>query len=415
MTQAKSVSPLEMVRSALPATRRANRLPIYVAIGVLVLSGSVIIYGIASRGLSRGQAQWSDDASGLPASNFGDRLKDGIADGIIAAPAPPQLPIPAPLPVQPPPPAAAVASETTPPVIDDWQERLTREHDEQVLRELNRQQLMALQADRTALEAPIAVDLGALDRAPMSLPPNMPASSMRPDLSGLLARAQGETEDGDQQAAKLAFLQQGNAGRDGVLDQTVAHSSSPFELKRGSVIPAVLLTGINSDLPGRIIAQVSQNVFDSATGRHLLIPQGSRLFGRYDADVTFGQDRVLVVWTDLVFPNGDTLLLEGMAGSDSQGYGGFTDEVDPHYPEIFGTALLVGLIGAGVDMLMPDDSDGADDDSGDAVRGSLGERFGEVGSKSMDRNLDVQPTLTIRTGYVFNVIVEEDLRLARAW
>jgi hypothetical protein len=100
---------------------------------------------------------------------------------------------------------------------------------------------------------------------------------------------------------------------------------SRYELKRGSVIPATLITGINSDLPGRITAQVSQNVYDSATGHYLLVPQGTKLLGRYDNKVSFGQSRVLVVWTDMIFPNGSTLQLVAMAGTDAEGYGGFTD------------------------------------------------------------------------------------------
>src|SRR5690606_38200477 len=121
------------------------------------------------------------------------------------------------------------------------------------------------------------------------------------------------------------------------------------ELKRGSVIPASLITGINSDLPGRIIAQVSQNVFDSATGHNLLIPQGAKLFGRYDSNISFGQRRVLVVWTDIVFPDGSTLQIAGMAGADAAGFSGFTDKVNNHYVRTFGSAVLVALIGAGTE------------------------------------------------------------------
>ena len=145
---------------------------------------------------------------------------------------------------------------------------------------------------------------------------------------------------------------------------------SPFELKRGSVIPATLVTGINSDLPGRITAQVSQNVYDSATGHQLLIPQGAKLFGRYDSDVSFGQSRVLVVWTDIIFPNGSTLQIGGMAGTDSAGYGGFKDKVDNHYLRTFGSAILVALIGTGTDLLQPQDRSGigATDSAADAAR-----------------------------------------------
>src|SRR3954454_12085272 len=124
--------------------------------------------------------------------------------------------------------------------------------------------------------------------------------------------------DPNGQSGKLSFLNQPTDAQ-GYLAHLVQEPLSPYELKKGSVIPATMITGVNSDLPGRIIAQVSQNVYDSATGRYLLIPQGSRLFGRYDAASPTGRERVLVVWTDLTFPNGSTLHLGAMAGTDQAG------------------------------------------------------------------------------------------------
>ena len=186
---------------------------------------------------------------------------------------------------------------------------------------------------------------------------------------------------------------------------------SPYELKRGSVIPATLVTGINSDLPGRITAQVSQNVYDSATGRHLLIPQGSKLFGRYDSNVSFGQNRVLVVWTDIIFPNGSTLQIGGMAGTDAAGYGGFKHRVNNHYLRTFGSAVLVALIGAGTDMMISQDRNafGTANSAEDAARRSFAETFGRMSEQTVSRNLNVQPTLEIRPGYRFNVLVDQDI------
>lgn len=414
MSDTSPASPLRPVLSALPKPRRANRLPIYAALAVVVVSGAVIVYGIGSRGLGRGGSDWTDDAAGLPASNFGDRLKEGVPDGIINAPSPPSTRAPSPVP------QATVVSdvarpEPSTPVVEDWQDRLVREHDEQMLREVQRQQLAALQADQTALDAPIAVALPQRDGAAEPLAPSSAPSSMRPDLSSLypvLNSSVGQN-DPNQQEAKQRFMAQSGSPT-GVLAQQVTAQRSPYELKRGSVIPAVLLTGINSDLPGQIIAQVSQNVFDSATGHQLLIPQGAKLLGQYDSEVSFGQDRVLVLWTDLVFPDGATLRLEGMAGSDSQGNAGFADQVDRHTWEIFGSALLLATVGAGVDMLMPD---GQSDSQGvqDALRGNFAESFGEAASVSLDRNMSVQPTLTVRPGYVFNVIVEQDIEFSRSY
>lgn len=226
---------------------------------------------------------------------------------------------------------------------------------------------------------------------------------------------QGEN-DPNGQSAKTAFFNQDLTDL-GYLPNGVVAPVSPFEVKRGSVIPATLITGINSDLPGRIVAQVSQGVYDSATGRHLLIPQGSKLFGRYDSEVTFGQSRVLVIWTDIVFPDGSSLQIGGMAGTDAAGYGGFTDQVDNHFFETFGSAILVALIGAGTEMILPQEQQGTGGmNNGErSARESFAETFSELSEQTVSRNMDVQPTLEIRPGYRFNVLVDQDMILPRAF
>ncbi|QFT01969.1 Type IV secretion system protein PtlG (plasmid) [Labrenzia sp. THAF191b] len=181
-------------------------------------------------------------------------------------------------------------------------------------------------------------------------------------------------------------------------------------MKRGSVIPATLITGINSDLPGRITGQVRQNVYDSATGHLLLIPQGTKLFGRYDSDVSFGQKRVLVVWTDIIFPNGATLQIGSMGGVDGEGYGGFKDKVNNHYLRTFGSAALLAIIGTGIDMAVPESSTlSTQDTASDAARRNFAEVFGRVVERTINKNLDVQPTLQIRPGYNFNILVDQDI------
>jgi type IV secretion system protein TrbI len=228
--------------------------------------------------------------------------------------------------------------------------------------------------------------------------------------AALQAGIGGQNTDPNGQASKESFFNQDIEDL-GYLPNQVVPQLSPYELKRGSVIPATLVSGINSDLPGRITAQVSQNVYDSATGRHLLIPQGSKLFGRYDSKAAFGQSRLLVIWTDIIFPNGSTLQIGGMAGTDAAGYGGFTDQVDNHYLQTFGSAILVALIGAGTEMMLPQDNNafGNSDSAEDAARQSFAESFGQVAEQTVSRNLNVQPTLEIRPGYRFNVLVDQDL------
>lgn len=411
-----------------PKIRRINRLPVFVAIALAVIFLFVIVYGISTRGVFGPASTNLDDANGLPAGGFGDRLKEGVPDGIIEAPRSepiriqpaPAAPAPVANPFQPTP---ARDPLTTPsgPVVgpeEDWKAELQREQEEQLLRELHRQRMASVQANQAAYDSPTAINLGALNDAPPD-PGSSQTGTSRPDLASLYGTAMagsGEAQSADPngQDAKDAFFNQDLKDL-GYLPNQVMAPISPFELKRGSVIPATLITGINSDLPGRIISQVSQHVFDSATGHHLLIPQGTRLFGRYDSKVTFGQRRALVIWTDIVFPDGATLQIGGMAGTDAQGFGGFSDQVDNHYFEVVGSAILVAAIGAGIDMALPDDRGSADNSATDAARRSFAETFSEVADRTIGQNMEVQPTLEIRPGYIFNVLVDQDLVFPKAF
>lgn len=408
-----------------PKIRRLNRLPIFIAIALTVTFLVIIIYGISTRGIYGPPGQGLEDASGLPASNFGDRLKQGVPDGVIEAPR--QEPIrlqPEPTPTVPtanhfqPAPASVTPSGPAVEPEEDWRARLHREQEEQMLRELHRQRMASLQADQAAQDSPIAVDLKSLTAQSQAPSISPEAGAGRPDLASLYAASlQGtgqENVDPNRQDAKQDFFNQDLKDL-GYLPNEVMAPISPYELKRGSVIPATLVTGVNSDLPGRTIAQVSQNVYDSATGHHLLIPQGTKLFGRYDSKVTFGQRRALVIWTDMVFPNGSTLQIGGMAGADMQGYGGFSDQVDSHYFEVFGSAILIAALGAGMDMALPADQGSTDNNATDAARRSFAETFGEVADRTIGQNMEVQPTLEIRPGYLFNVLVDQDIVFPNAF
>ncbi|MBL8594955.1 MAG: IncP-type conjugal transfer protein TrbI [Devosia sp.] len=407
-----------------PRIRRLNRVPIIVAIALVVAFLAVIIYGLTSRGLQFGGAN-DGQSTVRPATTDADQLKRGIPDGIIGEPAPVILqPTPTETkeattnPFGPVTPSEEVTSER--PALEPeevWRARLEREQQEQYLRELQRQRMASVQADAAAFDSPIAVDVGNLADAtatPAATPAsssgamatNQPMSAL--DLYAAAMKAGAQNTDPNGQAAKESFFNQDIADL-GYLPKSVVPQLSPYELKRGSVIPATLVTGINSDLPGRITAQVSQNVYDSATGRHLLVPQGSKLFGRYDSKVAFGQSRVLVIWTDIIFPNGSTLQIGGMAGTDAAGYGGFTDKVDNHLLQTFGSAILVALIGAGSEMMLPEDNNNTGNDAETSARKSFAETFGEISEQTVSKNLDVQPTLEIRPGYQFNVLVDQDL------
>ena len=189
-------------------------------------------------------------------------------------------------------------------------------------------------------------------------------------------------------------------------------AGQPLELKTGAVIPGVMVTGINSDLPGNIIAQVSQNVFDTATGRQLLIPQGAKLFGVYDSRVIYGQERVLVAWNRLMFPDGSAVTLGAMPGSDMAGNAGYTDKVNNHYLRIFGSAILMSMITGGMSYSMDSLDSGGDSDNPtlqDEMGAALASQLGQATLQLLQKNLNIKPTLEIRPGYQFNVIVTKDI------
>ena len=188
-------------------------------------------------------------------------------------------------------------------------------------------------------------------------------------------------------------------------DQLVA-PASPYVLQAGTIIPAALITGIRSDLPGQITAQVTSHVYDSPSGRYLLLPQGTRLIGQYDSGVAFGQRRVLLVWNRLILPNGRSIVLERQPGADAQGFAGLEDGVDYHWWDLAKAAALSTLLGVGAELAADDE-----DRLIAAIRGGAQDTVNDAGQQIIERQLDVEPTLTIRPGFPVRVIVTRDLVL----
>ncbi|MDX1366495.1 TrbI/VirB10 family protein [Pseudomonas sp.] len=185
---------------------------------------------------------------------------------------------------------------------------------------------------------------------------------------------------------------------------------SPYQVMAGTVIAAALVTGIKSDLPGDVIATVTEPVYDSATGQHVLIPQSSRLLGRYNSQVSYGQSRVQVVWQRVILPDTSSFQLDNLVGSDTAGYAGLEDGVDWHWDRIVAGAAMTSLLGIGAELASP-----ANRTDGDRViiagRDSLQDTVNQVGQEVTRRNLDIQPTLTQRPGLPLRVIVNRDLVL----
>lgn len=200
------------------------------------------------------------------------------------------------------------------------------------------------------------------------------------------------------------------------LDAELEQPRSRFVVQPGDVIPAVLQSAINSELPGPILAQVAVDVYDSPTHRHLLIPQGTKLFGEYASGVVFGQSRLLVAWQRLRFPNGQTLDIGEMPGTDGVGRSGFNDLVDNHYFRLFASALLLSGVTAGVAMSQDVGSGNSQRvTAGSAMSQALGQQLGQTAAQLIQKNMNVAPTLDIRPGYRFNVMITKDLTFRRPY
>ena len=249
-------------------------------------------------------------------------------------------------------------------------------------------------------------------------PPNTAAAIQPEPASGNQAfnpMATASTQPADPTAAqnrqeqKQAFVANGG-------DTTTRNPASlqlpasPYQVMAGTIIPAALVTGINSDLPGQVIANVTEAVYDTATGRFLLIPQGSRLIGRYDSQVSFGQRRVLLVWTRLILPDTSSISLDRLPGIDPAGYAGLEDGVDWHWDRILAGAALSTLLGVGAELAAPNNSSSTGSVTV-AVRQSAQDTVNQIGQEITKRNLSIQPTLTIRPGFPMRVMVNKDLIL----
>ncbi|WP_376705501.1 TrbI/VirB10 family protein [Mesorhizobium sp. ISC25] len=208
------------------------------------------------------------------------------------------------------------------------------------------------------------------------------------------------------QDRKLAFVN-AEPDRRTVSPNRLVEKASPYVVQAGTVIPAALITGIRSDLPGEITAQVTENVYDSPTGAHLLIPQGARLIGQYDSHVAFGQSRVLLVWNRLIMPDGTSIVLERQQGADAEGFSGPEDEVDRHWGQMFRAAALSTLLGIGTSLGSSDD----ESEIAKAIRESAQDSASDIGQQLVRSQLNVQPTLTVRPGFPVRVIVNRDLVL----
>lgn len=251
-----------------------------------------------------------------------------------------------------------------------------------------------MQAKRTARSSPVLVQLqdggtGTASRA-------AERGNAKPVTSG------GAVPSSQQRKPDFTQVAAGGGNR-----PTVRAAPSPWTLSAGTIIPASLITGINSDLPGIVLAQVTHDVRDSATGRIVLVPQGARLIGRYDDSVAYGQRRALLVWNRIVFPDGSSVELDDMPATDASGYAGVEDRVDSHSWQLLKGVALSTLLGVGTQLSLGS----SESDLVRAIRESTQQNAAHAGDQVTTRNLSVQPTITVRPGWPVRAVVNRDLIL----
>lgn len=431
--------------------RRVNRVPIFLATGGLSLFVAVmasVAWQRAARQQMQAQATQPTTA-GTSSLSAAKAITGQYQGTVVPAAAPPAPPAPAPaaspvmvarptgddLDTPPPPPGHDLAGmPPMPPGGGGAPAPVTDPVAEQIRQRRLQMAEQALQAPTTvkfALQRTGGGVGGGGDRAPAS----------REEMLARMAQLQQQAADAggagqdvnaayQQRLAQLRAAQGGARGsmpaatpsRTGMAqfdgqpnrwahDAQVQVPESPYMLLAGGVIPAILQDGINSELPGQIRGQVSRNVYDTATGEHLLIPQGTQLVGAYSSDVGYGQSRVVVAWQRLVFPDGKTLDLGAMPGADPAGYSGFSDKVNRHLVRTFASAFLMSGIVGGITYSQNRGQSQYAPTASSALSEALGQQLGQVTAQMIAKNLNLSPTLEIRPGYRFNVVVTKDLKL----
>jgi type IV secretory pathway VirB10-like protein len=275
--------------------------------------------------------------------------------------------------------------------------------------------LAKLAAVRQQIDAQTSDDPTAAYRARMQ---QLQASGLGGETDGATAPRLLQTANSSDNRNDIGQFSDSGQGDRWKLDSKPEAPRTPYELRAGFVVPATLISGINSELPGQIMAQIAQNVYDTATGKYLLLPQGSRLVGAYSSDVSYGQARVLVAWQRIVFPDGKAMDIGAMPGADSAGYAGFTDQVNNHYLRLYGSALLMSAVTAGITYNQHQNQSTLgyqQPNASSALSQALGLQLGQVTAQMIAKNLNIAPTLEIRPGYRFNVIVTKDMTFSKPY
>lgn len=271
--------------------------------------------------------------------------------------------------------------------------------------EAERQRILAER--KAARESGVMMQLGSAEPTTGAAPPAAMPVAVPARERGPATLAVDPARDPGNQQRKANFL----ASKDQTSDinpHGLVAPVSPYTLSAGSIIAASLITGLNSDLPGLVAAQVTENAYDSATGQLLLVPQGARLIGSYDSVVAFWQRRALVVWQRILLPNGSSIRIDNVPATDTAGYAGLVDKVDAHTGQLLKGVVLSTLFGVGTELSLGD----SESDLVRAIRESAQQGTSRAGDQIVTKNLNVQPTLKVRPGWPLRVVVHKDIVLA---
>ncbi|MFI3270737.1 MAG: TrbI/VirB10 family protein [Pseudomonadota bacterium] len=404
----KTPDPLDISTVAGAGTRSVNNVPLY--IGGVVVACFLVIIGSVMYDRSQ-DPMYSSAETEKPSANSVKFANEMTADwsgkGIIA----PKEEIKV-VETPPPPPVAPVAEmpplpELPAPVVDPY-------HNE-------RDQLRSarIRAYQTALNSQTKVNTTVPQTTQQKIAANQQQLASLGDPTNAYQAKLAAISSNSESAAQSGSGATGTTETMTELGQTTSRTSwtmpnsveqhAPFTLQAGFVMPAIMISGITSNLAGQVMAQVSQDIYDSPSGQHLLIPKGTRLIGTYSNDVSYGQERILMAWQRLVFPHGATLDIQTMPGADGAGNAGFSDEVNNHYLRIFGSAILLSGIIAGVTLSQDTSDDDDTDSTSSALSESLGQNLGSTMAAMVQKNMSIAPTLHIRPGYRFNVMVTKDI------
>jgi len=449
---APEASPGEVTKKS--GVRRVNNGPMYIIGGVLIAFVIIMIIVAADRSAQQNAGGETQKERARNASMFAREITGDNIEGMIQAATPPTVPtIPDPTKQEP----VLIARPTdldTPPQPPHNNSVLAQpQRDEEAVRI----RMAKLQMLQQAIKAKTGVQIVAprsVGSSPGSRATTNGTPRTREEMIARLAQVRQEiaaSQSDDPTAAYKARLAQikgvtgnsetggsgiggsaptllqassvsNNNAKDGTnrwqLNAKIEAPRSPYELRAGFVIPGTLISGINSELPGQIMSQVSQNVYDTATGKYLLIPLGSRLVGSYSSEVAYGQSRVLVAWQRIVFPDGKALDIGSMPGADEAGYSGAHDQVNNHYWRLFSAAFFMSAVTAGISYTQDKNNSGSingNPTAGSEMSQALGQQLGQVTAQLISKNMNIAPTLEIRPGYRFNIIVTKDITFSKPY